>query len=106
MTNLDNLFEQMLERFNPTAAAQINAVFQYNISDNQSFYCEISGAHCEFTAGAHENADIELTLSTTLLLEIVSGEADALQAFMEGSIFASGDLSLAPALVSLFPPQQ
>jgi putative sterol carrier protein len=106
MINLDNLFEQMLQRFNPLAAAQVNAIFQYNISDDQSFICEISDANCEFTAGAHESADIELTLSTTLLLEIVSGEADALQAFMEGSILASGDLSLAPALVSLFPAQQ
>ena len=106
MINLDDLFKQMLQRFNPLAAAQIDAVFQYNISDDQSFTCEISNANCEFSSGGRVDANIELTLSTPLLLEIIAGEADALQAFMEGSIVASGDLSLAPALVSLFPPQQ
>jgi len=106
MINLDDLFNQMQQRFNPLAAAQVNAVFQYHISDDQSFTCKISHGNCEFSSGIQADANIELTLSTSLLLEIIAGQADALQAFMEGSIVASGDLSLAPALVGLFPPTQ
>jgi len=103
MIDLNNLFQQMQQRFNADAAQDINAVFQYNLSDGQGFSCEISEASCEFTEGEHSAPDIELSLASDLLLEIISGESDAMQAFMEGSIIAEGDMTLAPALVSLFP---
>lgn len=103
MIDLDNLFQQMQQRFNAQAAQDINAVFQYNLSEQQIFSCEISDGSCSFSAGAHSTPDIELSLASDLLLEIISGESDAMQAFMEGSIEAEGDMTLAPALVSLFP---
>ena len=103
MIDLNDLFKQMQQRFNPQAAESIDAVFQYNLSDQQSFSCEVKEGDCEFTQGAHATPDIELSLASELLLEIISGETDAMQAFMEGSIEAEGDMTLAPALVSLFP---
>ncbi len=102
MLDLENLFQQMQQRFNAQAAENIEAVFQYNLSDQQAFSCEIKDASCSFKSGVHAAPDIELTLSSELIVEIIAGEADAMQAFMEGSIIAEGDLTLAPALVSLF----
>ncbi|NQZ29782.1 MAG: SCP2 sterol-binding domain-containing protein [Oceanospirillaceae bacterium] len=103
MINLDDLFQQMQQRFNAQAAQNIEAVFQYNLSEQQIFSCKISDGECSFSEGAHSAPDIELSMASDLLLEIISGESDAMQAFMEGSIEAEGDMTLAPALVSLFP---
>jgi len=103
MIDLNSLFQQMQQRFNADAAQDIDAIFQYNLSDGQGFSCEISNSSCEFSEGTHAAPDIELSLESDLLLEIISGESDAMQAFMEGSIIAQGDMTLAPALVSLFP---
>jgi putative sterol carrier protein len=103
MIDLDNLFKQMSQRFNTQAAKDIDAIFQYNLSGEQAFSCEIKDSKCTFLEGVHCSADIQLALNSQLLLDIVSGEADALQAFMEGNILAQGDVTLAPALVSLFP---
>ena len=77
-------------------------MFQYKLSDDQNFFCEIKDASCALEQGVHPSADIQFELSANVLLAILSAEQDALQAFMEGSIIASGDLTLAPALVSLF----
>ena len=105
MIDLESLFAIMQQRFNPQAAQSINAVFQYNLSDQQSFSCEIKDAACILSPGKHSAADIELSLDSSLFLQIISGQADALQAFMQGSILAKGDVSLAPALGSLFAEQ-
>ena len=105
MIDLDNLFNQMSQRFNGQAAENITAIFQYNLSEQQAFSCEIKQATCVFKKGINPAADIQLTLNGQLLLDIISGEADALQGFMEGKILAEGDVTLAPALVSLFPSQ-
>ncbi|MFT5705803.1 MAG: putative sterol carrier protein [Oceanospirillaceae bacterium] len=106
MLDLEKLFEKIQQRFNASAAQDISATFQYDLSQEQSFSCEIKDGQCILNQGVHPSADITLALSGELLLGIVSGEADALQAFMEGSIMAQGDLSLAPILVSLFAPNQ
>ncbi|MEH6445157.1 MAG: SCP2 sterol-binding domain-containing protein [Oceanospirillaceae bacterium] len=105
MLDLEKLFGKIQQRFNTSAAQNISAIFQYNLSQEQSFSCEIKDGRCVLEQGTHGSADITLALSGDLLSSIVSGEEDALQAFMEGRIVAQGDLSLAPTLASLFAPK-
>ncbi len=105
MIDLENLFEQIQQRFNAQGAASINAIFQYDLSTGQAFSCEIKDGECILAQGDNVSANIKLTLDADLLVAIVAGEADPLQAFMEGKIFAQGDLTLAPLLASVFGPK-
>lgn len=102
MIDFETLFTQIEQRFNAQMASGVSGVLQFNLSDNKNFYCEIKAASCHLSEGIHSTADIQFSLAADLLLGIVAGERDPLQAFMQGSITASGDLTLAPILATLF----
>lgn len=102
MIDLESLFVQIQQRFNAQGAQDVAAVFQYNLSDQQAFSCTVENNQCVLKQGAHAQPDIELSLDSELLVAIVLGEADPLQAFMEGKIMAQGNLALAPLLGNLF----
>lgn len=103
MVNLQKLFEDMQQRFKAEAAKDIEAIFQYNLSNEQSFFSVIKNQQCTLEVGVHPLADIEFSMDPEVLLGIISGELDGLQAFMEGKVIAQGDVMLAPALATMFP---
>lgn len=105
MIDLENLFDKIQQRFNAQMAANTVAVFQFDLSTGQAFSFEVNKGQCVLLQGTNESANITLSLEGTLLVDIVSGDADPLQAFMEGKIQAQGDLSLAPLLAMVFAPK-
>jgi len=103
MTALNELFANMTARFDADAAEDLEAVFQYQLTDGESFYCQIADQQCQFATGEHEDPAVTLSLSSETLHGVISGEIDGMQAFMEGQITADGDIMLAPRLAMLFP---
>ena len=105
MIDLENLFQQIQQRFNAQGAANMSAVFQFNLSTGQAFSFEINEGQCILLQGTNESANITLSIDGQLLVDIIAGAADPLQAFMEGKIQAQGDLTLAPLLAMVFAPK-
>lgn len=103
MSNVDKLFTDMQQRFNPEAAAGLDAVFQYDIDDAGSWQARIADGTCSITPGTELNPTVTLSMSADTFADIMSGETDGMQAFMSGALKASGDIMLATRLPDLFP---
>lgn len=103
MADLNAIFTQMEQRFNPSAAAGTDAVFQYEISDGGEWFVTVQDGNCAVAEGNSDDATVTLKMDSGTLEEVMSGETDGMQAFITGRIQADGDIMLATKLAVLFP---
>ncbi len=103
MSDINTLLDDMQKRFNPNAADGLDAIFQYDISDNGSWQIEIKDGSCQITEGASSDSNVTLSMDLDTLTSVLNGETDGMQAFMSGDIEATGDIMLATKLSDLFP---
>lgn len=103
MSDLKSIFEEMKNRFNSSAAAGLDVVFQYQIDDGEPYHVTVVDDSCVIAQGEHDEPSVTLSMDTETLQEVVSGETDGMQAFMTGRIRADGDIMLATRLTALFP---
>ena len=102
MANTQQLLDTMVSRFNPSAAGDMDEVFQYHI-EGLDFYLVIDEQRCQLSEGEHDSPSVSLTLDNATLAELLAGETDGMQAFMAGRIQAGGNMMLATRLNDLFP---
>lgn len=103
MADLHAVFSAMQQRFSSSAAGDLSAVFQYQISDAEAWNVSVDNGTCTVQPGEHAEPSVTLTMDSQTLDEVMSGETDGMQAFMTGRIQADGDIMLATRLTSLFP---
>ena len=103
MSDISSLLNDMQQRFDPNAAAGMDAIFQYDIRDNGSWQIEIKDDSCTISEGTQSDPNVTLAMDLDTLASVLSGETDGMQAFMSGSIEATGDVMLATRLADLFP---
>ena len=104
MTSVADAVKAMQAKFNPAAAAGLDLVFGFNITDEDKHYALIvKDGTCDIQEGENANANCTLVLDSATLKDIVSGETDGMQAFMGGKLRAEGDMMLAMKLSELFP---
>ncbi|MEH6472193.1 MAG: SCP2 sterol-binding domain-containing protein [Halopseudomonas sp.] len=95
--------DAMVSRFNANAAGDLDAVFQYQLEGDDSYYVAIQQGHCSVEAGEHQDPNATLTMDDETLQQILTGETDGMQAFMAGKLKVTGDMMLATRLTALFP---
>ncbi|MAY42250.1 MAG: SCP-2 family sterol carrier protein [Oceanospirillaceae bacterium] len=103
MSELQSIFTQMEQRFNPSAAEGTDAIFQYEISDAGHWVVTVQDSQCTIAEGDSDEATVTLRMDSATLEDVMSGETDGMQAFMSGQIQADGDIMLATKLAVLFP---
>ncbi len=103
MSEINALLTEMQNRFDSAAADDMDAVFQYDITDNGSWQIAINNGKCQIAEGNASEATVTLSMDQDTLASVLNGEIDGMQAFMSGSITASGDIMLATRLTDLFP---
>ncbi|KPX45853.1 SCP2 sterol-binding domain-containing protein [Pseudomonas syringae pv. tagetis] len=104
MTSVADAVQTMKKKFNPAAAAGLDLVFGFNITDEDKHYALIvKDSTCELQEGENPDANVTLVMDSETLKGIVSGETDGMQAFMGGKLRAEGDMMLAMKLSELFP---
>ncbi|KGS13816.1 MULTISPECIES: SCP2 sterol-binding domain-containing protein [Pseudomonas syringae group] len=104
MTSVAEAVQTMKEKFNPAAAAGLDLIFGFNITDEDKHYALIvKDSTCELQEGENPDANVTLVMDSATLKGIVSGETDGMQAFMGGKLRAEGDMMLAMKLSELFP---
>jgi putative sterol carrier protein len=104
MSSVREAAQAMQAKFNPAAAAGLDLIFGFHITDVDRHYAlVVKDGTCEFEDGKNEHANVTLVMDGTTFKGIVSGETDGMQAFMQGKLRAEGDMMLAMKLNELFP---
>lgn len=104
MTSVADAVKKMQEKFNPSAAAGLDLVFGFNITDEGKHYALIvKDGTCDLQEGENADANCTLVMDSETLKGIVSGETDGMQAFMGGKLRVEGDMMLSMKLSELFP---
>ncbi|WP_339843486.1 SCP2 sterol-binding domain-containing protein [uncultured Halopseudomonas sp.] len=103
MSNVAEVTQKMEEKFNPSAAAGLDLVFQFNIEDDSNFNVTIKDGTCAIAQGEAASPNVTLIMDSDTLNGVMSGETDGMQAFMAGKLRAEGDMMLALKLGELFP---
>lgn len=101
--DVQTLLADLASRFNAAAAAGMQEVFQYHIEDEEPCHHIIADDSCELVSGEYDDPSVILSMDKQTLSEIISGDTDGMQAFMENRIRVEGDVMLAGRLGELFP---
>jgi putative sterol carrier protein len=103
MSTITKVIEAMQARFNPTAAAGLDLVFQFKIADAENYYLTIKDGTCNLTEGDAPNFSVALVTDSETLKGVIKGEISGMEAFMSGRLRTEGDMMLALKLGQLFP---
>lgn len=99
---LVQVFNKLQDRFNAEAASKLSKVFQFSLTDAESFHLVIDHGQLAHHWGDHIDPNITLRMSEATFIGIISGEIDGMGAFMKGQLKAEGDVMLATQLSKLF----
>ncbi|TWH64714.1 putative sterol carrier protein [Azomonas agilis] len=103
MANVAEILQSMQSRFNPKAAAGLDLVFQFKITDAENYYLVVKEGTCDLQAGEAERCDVALIMDKETIKGLLSGEISGMQAFMSGRVRTEGNMMLALKLNELFP---
>ncbi|MEJ2042558.1 MAG: SCP2 sterol-binding domain-containing protein [Reinekea sp.] len=101
MNNIAEAFSQIESRFNASAAAGLDVVFQFTVDDD-SHHLIVKDSACQLLAGTHGDPSVTLIMDGDTFQEIVDGDINGMQAFMAGRLRTEGDMMLATRLSDLF----
>ena len=104
MASVAEIFGAMADRFNPDAAAGMDAVFQYDVTgdDGGKWYCAIKDGACDVQEGEHESPSITITIADSDFVDMIEGRLNGQQAFMSGKLKIGGDMMLAMKIGTIF----
>lgn len=103
MANILEVFNDMKDKFNPSAATGLDLVFQFDVEDGDTYHLIVKDGTCEIVEGANDDPNVTLIMDTDTLVGVMTGTIDGMQAFMMGKLRAEGDMLLATKLGDLFP---
>ena len=95
---------KMPEIFLPEKAQGVNTMLQLNLSGENGgqWWVKITDGQCEVQAGTTENPAMTLTSTADDLYAVLTGETNAIAAFMQGKVKVGGDMSLALKMQTMF----
>jgi putative sterol carrier protein len=99
-----DLFAKMPSAFQAEKASGMDAVIQFKFTGEQAgdWYVTIQDSKCTVATGLHASPKLTLSAVGTDAVKVFSGEMDGMQAFMQGKLRLTGDMSLAMKLMSIF----
>jgi putative sterol carrier protein len=101
---VSELMSKMPTAFLPEKAVGMDAVLQFNFSgaDAGNWFTVIKDGKCSVEKGTNPSPKMTLVADSTDFVKIFTGELDGIQAFMQGKLKLTGDLSLAMKLLTMF----
>ena len=99
------LIQRMPLGFNPSAAGDMKAVYQFEVGGEENFVAHLAivDGTCVYHEGPTDKPSVVIKTPAEAWLKISRGELDGQQAFMNGQYKVEGDLSLLLKLRALFP---
>ncbi len=101
---VEELFAKMPGAFLAEKAAGVDAVIQFKFTGEQAgdWFVTIKDGKCEVEKGVHATPKLTLAAAGTDAVKVLTGQMDGMQAFMQGKLRLTGDMSLAMKLMGLF----
>jgi putative sterol carrier protein len=98
------VFAQMAERFDASAAAGVDVVFQFSIAGpgGGEWNVTVKDGACEVEEGVHAKPTTTLKMGDADFLKLVGGELGAMQAYTSGKLKIEGDLMKSQLVSKLF----
>jgi putative sterol carrier protein len=90
--------------FKPEVAEGIDAIIQYHLTGDEGgdWIITIGDGKCTVAEGEAENPKMTLTADSQDFKDVLTGQANGMQYFMQGKLKLAGDLNLAMKLTSFF----
>ncbi len=101
MSNIAEAFAKIESRFDASAAAGLDVVFQFSVDDD-AHHLIVKDGSCKLEQGEHSDPTVTLIMDGDTFAEVVAGEINGMQAFMTGRLRTEGDMMLATRLSDLF----
>ena len=102
MTNTAEIIDIMKASFNPEAAKGVNLVYQFEVTDSETFHAAIDDGVCEIKVEAHEKPNVTLIMESKTMINVMTGKSSGMSAFMMGKMKATGELMHGPKLNTFF----
>ncbi len=96
-SGVNQFISRMANSFIPEKAAGMDATIQLNLSGDHAgnWYLVIKDQQFHVNEGTASNPGLTIVANSEDLLKIFSGQMDGMQAFMQGKLKISGDMSIA-----------
>lgn len=106
-TKLAEFMKKLPEAVTPDKVLDTKAVVQFEFTGKEAgeWYASIDNQGCIVAQGVHSSPDLTLKADSEDFLKIVSGQMDAMQAFMLGKVRIDGNMGLAAKLLQTFKLQ-
>jgi nitrite reductase/ring-hydroxylating ferredoxin subunit/putative sterol carrier protein len=103
--SVDAYFQSLHRLFDPTAAGELEAVFQWTLSGARAVdhFAEVRGGAIQAAAGVHPAPTVTIEMSTDDYLSMINGELNGALAFSTGRGRLRGPVRLAMRMRRLFP---
>jgi len=104
MATVAEFFDQVAAQVDKSKIAGMNAVFQFNITDEGGgeWNVKIADGDLAVAPGTAENPSIVLTMKAADFLDLIAGKLNGQTAFLTGKLKIQGDMTLAMKLQSVF----
>jgi putative sterol carrier protein len=101
---ISEFMARMGSAFIPEKAAGIDATIQFRLTGAQAadWVVTIADGKCTVEQGIAPAPKLTVRADSANLIKIFSGQMDGMQAFMQGKLKVTGDMSLAMKLMGLF----
>lgn len=103
-TSVSDVFDAMPAAFVADAAAGVDVVFQYNISEEGGgdWLCVVKDGSCQVEAGIHDKPTCTLKMNSADFLDLMNGKLPAMQAYTSGKLKIEGDIMKSQLIEKLF----
>ncbi|WP_322740937.1 SCP2 sterol-binding domain-containing protein [Endozoicomonas gorgoniicola] len=102
MADMKQVLSDLSGRFDTDAAAGLNVVFQFDITDGDPFHIDVNDGTFAVVEGTSDNPGVSLIADSDTFVGIMTGEINGMQAFMTGKLRTEGNMMLASKLGELF----
>jgi putative sterol carrier protein len=101
---IESLLAMLPRQFQPDQAEGVDTVIQLNVTGSQAgqWTVVIKDGKLDVVQGTHPAPQLSVTADTVDILAVANGELDPMNAFMQGKVQVSGDVTKAMSLVRLF----
>ncbi|MBC8069539.1 MAG: SCP2 sterol-binding domain-containing protein, partial [Deltaproteobacteria bacterium] len=103
--SVDAYFETLARRFDPDAAGELDAVFQWRLSGDRTreHFAQVRRGHIATGLGVHAEPTVTIEMSADDYLSMINGELNGAFAFSTGRGRLRGPVRLAMRMQKLFP---
>jgi putative sterol carrier protein len=101
---VEQLVRNHEKAFKPDVAEGVEAVIEYHLTGEEGgdWIIDINEGKCTVSEGTAENPKMTLTADAQDFKDVLLGNANGMQYFMQGKLKLAGDLNLAMKLTSFF----